>query len=285
AKIARSELGKAQSGHRQDLLAVGDARRALDLDAEQKLAGRIERPRLATGEVFLLIDAPDGRRGRLRAAAAAADPELVHALLVVRKAAGPHELGDGVGALGLAQQDAMGAAAQDLAELPGSEGDVGPVDAVDRRLDDDGGRAMARIGRPAVDQAAHVVLQAGHVEGAVLHADIDVVGPGLGVGAALLVGQHMAGVRAVVVERLIGFQELDGAVDAFGHGLFPPLEWPQHSPIDQPCSKTIPHYSGLTRVRTNSPKWRHEPAPRTQSLHFPTAATMTAMLADRLFFG
>jgi hypothetical protein len=29
----------------------------------------------------------------------------------------------------------------------------------------------------------------------------------------------VAGMRAVVVDRLIGFQKLDGAVDALGHGV------------------------------------------------------------------
>ena len=52
---------------------------------------------------------------------------------------------------------------------------------------------------------------------AVLHADIDVVGPGAGIVAALRVGQHVAAMRAVVVDRLILRQQFDGAVDAVGH--------------------------------------------------------------------
>jgi hypothetical protein len=144
--------------------------------------------------------------------------DLVGACFVVGEAAGADELLDRIGRLGLAEQDAVHAARQDLAELPGIVGDVGSVDAVDRCLDDDGGRPMAGVGRPAIDQAAHVFAERRHVEGAVLHADIDVVGPGLGVLSALLVGQHVAGMRAVVVDRLTGFQELDGAVDAFRHG-------------------------------------------------------------------
>ena len=75
----------------------------------------------------------------------------------------------------------MRAAAQDLAELPGVVADMRLVDAVDRRLDDHRRRAVARAGRPALDQPAHIVRQPGHVERAVLHADIDVVGPGAGV--------------------------------------------------------------------------------------------------------
>src|ERR1051325_5027159 len=141
-----------------------DAGRAFDLYTEQKLALRIERPGLAAGEILLLINAPDGSGGRLRTAAAAADTDLVDASFVVREAAGADELLHGVGRFRLAEQDAMHAASQDLAELPGIVGHVRPVDAVDRRLDDHRGRAMARVGRPAIDHAAHVVGQALHVE-------------------------------------------------------------------------------------------------------------------------
>ena len=108
----------------------------------------------------------------------------------------------------------MGAARQNLAELPGVEGDVRPVDAVDRCFHDHRRGAMTGVGRPAVDEPAHVGFEARHVEGTVLHADIDIVGPGLCVLLALLVGQDVAGVRAVVVERLVGLQEFDGAIDA-----------------------------------------------------------------------
>jgi hypothetical protein len=122
---------------------MGDAGRAFDLYSEQKLALRIERPRLAAGKILLLINAPDRRRSRLRTAAAGADAELVSAKFVVREAAGAHEFAHGLGRFRLAEQNAVHAAAQDLAELPGVVGHVGPVDAIDRRLDDDGRGAVA----------------------------------------------------------------------------------------------------------------------------------------------
>jgi hypothetical protein len=53
------------------------------------------------------------------------------------------------------------------------------VDAVDRCLDDHRRRAMAGARRPAIDEAAQILGEPGHIECAVLHADIDVVGPGL----------------------------------------------------------------------------------------------------------
>ena len=122
-----------------------------------------------------------------------------------------------------------GTAAPRARRGPGSGGTascwrhVGLVGAVDRRLDDHRRRAVARARRPAVDQPAHVLGEAGHVERAVLHADIDVVGPGARVLAALRVGQHMAGVLARVVDRLVLLQQLDRAIDAFRHE-FPTID-------------------------------------------------------------
>jgi len=54
-----------------------------------------------------------------------------------------------------------------------------------------------------------------------LHADIHVIGPGAGVDAALRMGQHMAAVRAVIIDRLVLLQQFDAAIDPFGHQRFP----------------------------------------------------------------
>src|SRR5205085_8844053 len=121
------------------------------------------------------------------------------------------------GSLSLAQQNAMRAASENLAELPGIETDIRDVGAVNRRLDNDGRGAMARAGWAALDESLHVFAEPGHVEGAVLHANIDVVGPGAGVLAALRPGQHLAGMGADVIDRLVLRQEFDGAVDAARH--------------------------------------------------------------------
>ena len=139
---------------------------------------------------------------------------------VVRIAAGFDESAHGVRGFGLAQQDAMYAAAEDLAKLPGIITHMRRVDAVDRRLDDDGRRAVTRPRRPGLDHAVHVGGKARHVEAAVLHADIHVIGPGGGIDAALRRGQHMAAVRPVVIDRLILLQQLDTAIDPRSHGFF-----------------------------------------------------------------
>jgi hypothetical protein len=71
--------------------------------------------------------------------------------------------------------------------------------------------------RAAVDQAPHVFGQARHIERPVLHPDIDIVGPAMGVLLARSVGQRVAGVAAAVIYRLVLRQQLDGSVDAVYH--------------------------------------------------------------------
>ena len=141
---------------------------------------------------------------------------------MVRIAAGFHECPDGVGGFRLAQQDAVHAAAEDLAKLPGVDAHMRGVDAVHRGLDDHRRRAMSRPRRPGVRHAAHVLGKAGHVESAVLHADIHVVGPGSGIDATLRMGQHVAAMRTVVINSLILRQQFDAAVDPLTHG-HPPM--------------------------------------------------------------
>src|SRR5207248_11550363 len=117
--------------HRQDFIAMLDTGRTFDLYTEQKFALGVEWPGLGALEILCLVKAPDRSGSRLRAAAAGADAELVGANFVVREPAGAHELLHRICVLRLAQQDAVHAASQDLAELPGVEGDVRAVDAVD----------------------------------------------------------------------------------------------------------------------------------------------------------
>jgi hypothetical protein len=46
---------------------------------------------------------------------------------------------------------------------------------------------------------------------------IHVVGPGASIDATLRMGQHMATMRAVVVDRLILLQQFDAAIDPLVH--------------------------------------------------------------------
>ena len=65
---------------------------------------------------------------------------------------------------------------------------------------------MAAVRRSAVDESLHVLVEPVHVERAVLHADVDVVCPNLGVGLALITREHVAGMAAEVVDGLVLFQ-------------------------------------------------------------------------------
>ncbi len=122
---------------------------------------------------------------------------------MVRVARGLDEGADCADGFGLAEEQAVDAAAEDLAHLPGVVADHVFRQAVDREFDDDGGGAMAGFRRSAFDQAAHVLFKAGEVEGAMLHADVDVVGPSVGVFLAGLEPEFVPGVMAHVVDRLI----------------------------------------------------------------------------------
>src|SRR6516162_6864139 len=152
---------------------------AFQLYPEQKLALRIERPRVTAFEIFFLRNPPNRSSGRFGAAAARADVEpaaarraagAAHPLDRRRQrridpgrlmgiAAGFDKGAHGVSRLGLAQQHPMHAESEDLTELPGIEPDIGGVGAVDRRLDDDGWSAVTRARRPALDETAHVLGQ------------------------------------------------------------------------------------------------------------------------------
>ena len=111
----------------------------------------------------------------------------------------------------------MRPASQDLAKLPGIEANIRLVRAVDRSLHDHRRRAVTRSGRAAIHQPPHIRLEAGHIERPVLHPDIDVIGPGAGVVAPLLMGQHVAAMLAVVINRLPLLQQFDGSVDTVRH--------------------------------------------------------------------
>src|SRR5207237_3499458 len=93
-EIARPQLGKADPGNAENLLAACDPFRAFELDAEQQFAPLVERPGIAQLAVFRFRDAPDRRRARFRAAAARADTERLClpgvGAVAVRTALAPH---------------------------------------------------------------------------------------------------------------------------------------------------------------------------------------------------
>src|SRR5262245_11562244 len=146
AEVAGADLGKSEARHSDDLLAIGYTFWAFQLHAQKQFALRVERPGIAALHVVFDRQAPDRRAASFRAAPARADAEPlaaggvgpavnsapralqprqwrgnvgIDADRIVRVAAGFHEGPHRIGTFRLAQKDAMHAAAEDLAELPG----------------------------------------------------------------------------------------------------------------------------------------------------------------------
>ena len=99
----------------------------------------------------------------------------------------------------------MHPAGEDLAELPGVVPNDRLVRAVYGDFHNHCRRAVATARGAACHQASHIRIQSGHVEGAVFHTDIDVIGPGVGVLLALRVGQDVSGMATDVVNGLARF--------------------------------------------------------------------------------
>src|SRR5262245_18945766 len=83
AHVARAPLGEREPRHLQRRLDVGERPLVLDLQPEEQLAARVERPRVGHVQVLARRNSPDLGRVRLAAAAApavvepVADPERV----------------------------------------------------------------------------------------------------------------------------------------------------------------------------------------------------------------
>ncbi len=141
---------------------------------------------------------------------------MIHALLVDRQADGFDKRSHRARRIGVRQKNAVNAGSQHLLKHPGVGANRGLVGAIHRNVHDHRRRAMPALGRPAGDQAAHVLGQAFDVERRVLHVVADVVGVGLRVFLALLEAAFGAGMRAGVINRLTLPEQFDGAVDVLG---------------------------------------------------------------------
>jgi hypothetical protein len=76
---------------------------------------------------------------------------------------------------------------------------------------------VTAVGRASVDEAAHKFIQPWHVEGAMFHADVHVIGPSAGHLLAAFVAKIRSGVAALIVNRLALVEQLDRFVYPFGH--------------------------------------------------------------------
>src|SRR5204863_381907 len=126
----------------------------------------------------------------------------------------------------------------------------------------------AGAGRAGLDHAPQICFEPGHVKGALLHADIDVIGPGAGILAALRAGQHMPAMGADVIDRLVLRQELDRAVDAARHDRLLLLiydrtvhrEGGEHERGARICPPRIPGRDRLARPAETGPGKPRPPA-------------------------
>ena len=100
----------------------------------------------------------------------------------------------------------MNASGKDLSDLPGVVSNFGFTHAVHRQFDVYCGGAMAAVGWAAVGEPSHEVVESGHIEGTVLHADVDAVGPGFRQLFAALVREVGSGVGAHCEDGLSLFE-------------------------------------------------------------------------------
>src|SRR5712691_8818118 len=206
SQVTWAHFGKANARHTQDLLDIGHALQALNLDAQQQFSLGVQGPGIGEAHVFLWAEPPHPRCRRLRTSTTGANAETTsYTDLVNRIATRLHKRPHRVSGFRLTEQDAMHATGEDLPELPGIVAHDQLVRAVYGDFDNHCRRAVTAAGGAAVHQAMHIRVQPGHVEGAVFHADVDVIGPGVGVLLALLVSQDVPGMATDIINRLAGF--------------------------------------------------------------------------------
>ena len=107
----------------------------------------------------------------------------------------------------------MYAPRKNLAELPGVEAHDLFRCSLHRRFDDNGRRSVSTASGATVDETAQILIQPGHVEGAMFHTYVDVVGPCSRIFYALRVGEHMPCVSSHIVDRLVLGKQFDGSID------------------------------------------------------------------------
>ncbi len=76
---------------------------------------------------------------------------------------------------------------------------------------------MPAVGGAAVHKPLHEAVQPRHIERAVLHPDVDVVGPRFRHPLSGFVGELVPGMAADVVDRLAGLEQLYHTIDPFRH--------------------------------------------------------------------
>src|SRR5215510_13298763 len=119
-QVTRAHFGKAKARHTQDLLDIGHALQALDLDTQQQFAMGVQGPGIGEVHVFLWAEPPHPGCRRLRTSTTGTNPKAASDTdLMGRIATRLHKRPHRVSGFCLTEQDAMHAAGEDLPELPG----------------------------------------------------------------------------------------------------------------------------------------------------------------------
>ena len=212
--VRRSPLRERDPRHARRLLGPFEGAAVLDLQADKQFAVRVQGPGIGALQVLVRRDTPDPCGRDLAAGPAPSAPEAeLHGL---------DEGFDGLRGLGVAQQQTVHAAGEQLAHLPRVRAhDVGGG-ALDGQFDDHGGHRVGCRGvAMAGGKALHEAVEPGQVEGTVLHANVDVICPGPRGGTACFEAEFGAGVAAGVEDGLPGGQSGHCTVSA-GHGRVDP---------------------------------------------------------------
>ena len=202
-------------------LHVGERARVLDLDPEQQLAVRVERPGIRSGEVLVDRDPPDLRRTDLAAVSAAPGTEIGAGARGEGVARRLHERAYRFRRFGMAQKQAVDAGGEHLLDHPSIRADRLLVRPVHRERHDHCGCPVPAPRGTAVGEPMHELHQPAHVEGAVLHVVGDVVRPRLRQRAPSVVLAGADAVDELEVHRLTLLQQLDRFVDT-PHGPYEP---------------------------------------------------------------
>src|SRR5215510_68138 len=119
-QITRAHFGKTNARHTQDLLDIGHALQALDLDAQQQFSLGVQGPGIGELHILLWTYPPHLRCRRLGTSTTGTNAEIAsYANLVNRIATRLHKRPHRVSGFRLTEQDTMHPTGEDLPELPG----------------------------------------------------------------------------------------------------------------------------------------------------------------------
>src|SRR5262249_21826369 len=150
----------------------------------------------------------------MNTATAFANP-AADALFVNWKANGFDERAHCAWCVRMSQKYAMHTSSEHLRKHPRVRTHRCFIRAINRHIDDDGGHAMAALGRPTSREPLHILCESFDVVWRVFHVIADVVGIDLSVFLPLLKATLRTGMRTGVIDRLSLREQFDRSIDSF----------------------------------------------------------------------